>query len=293
MKFSQFGTFTVSLLFPITAALIIMLINVGLSDLMPAAILGSVIIFLIFCLLFFYQITIYIDNEYVSFKMGIGIFGKKYKIDSLKGCKAVRNPIWYGAGIKILPNGILYNVSGLSAIELSFKNKKGIVRIGTDKPNEIAEIINKKLVNAHVESFVTENTSSIRITLFWTLTALIILSPIAFIFYGIQEPNIALSGKTVSISGIYGQKISVDSISEIDTITNIPAVELRTNGLEFGKTYKGYFKLKGVGKAKLFVYCGYSPYIQIITLGGQSIYINTKNRQKTIELFRKMGEFKK
>jgi len=293
MKFSQFGTFIISIMLPITGFLIFMMFKAGLSDSTPLIILGSVILILIVSMLFFYQLTIYIDNEYVSFKLGIGLFGKKYKIDSIKSCKSVRNPIWYGAGIKILPNGMLYNVSGLSAVELSFKNKKGIVRIGTDKPDEVADYINKKLVNAQIESFVPEYTSNSRLRLFWILTALIILLPIAFIFYSIQEPNITLTEKTIHISGIYGQNISIDNISEIDTITDIPAIELRTNGFALGKTCKGNFKLKGIRSAKLFVICGYSPYIQIKMKDNQMFYINSISKQKTIELFEKIGELKK
>jgi len=99
---------------------------------------------LFLCLVNFYQLTIRVDDEHVSFKMGIGL-GKRYRLEDIKSCEPVTNSLWNGIGIRILSNGWLYNVSGLNAIELRFKDKTSVVRIGTDKPEEISQLIQSRL----------------------------------------------------------------------------------------------------------------------------------------------------
>jgi ABC-type polysaccharide/polyol phosphate export permease len=47
------------------------------------------------------------------------------------------NPWYYGWGIHFIPGGVLYNASGLSAIELQLTNGR-VVRIGTDEPEALA-----------------------------------------------------------------------------------------------------------------------------------------------------------
>ena len=72
--------------------------------------------------------------------------GKSYKISDIKYCRTVSNSVINGIGIRMLPNGWLYNVSGLKAIELQFKNRKSVIRIGTDKPDEISQLIQSLIV---------------------------------------------------------------------------------------------------------------------------------------------------
>jgi len=125
---------------------LIMILAEGLKDNSRFITFSFLSLIMIVALLFFYKITIEIDDTFISFKLGIGWFGRKYRIDNLISCKSVKNSIWYGMGARLLPNGWLFNVSGLKAIELSFKDKKSIIRIGTNKPEEIAEIVTK-LIN--------------------------------------------------------------------------------------------------------------------------------------------------
>jgi len=55
----------------------------------------------------------------------------------------VRNQWWWGWGIRLIPGGWLYNVSGLDAVELKMKNGR-IFRIGTDEAQRLAEFIQAK-----------------------------------------------------------------------------------------------------------------------------------------------------
>ena len=105
-------------------------------------ILGSIIVVLLICLFNFDRLTITVTDKTVSFRMGMGLIRRSYKISDLKSCEEVKNNLLLGLGIHWFPGGVLYNVSGTKAIELRFKHCRSVVRIGTDRPEEIAKLIN-------------------------------------------------------------------------------------------------------------------------------------------------------
>ena len=100
------------------------------------------LIFLI-CYLLFYGMTATIDNTYIHISFGIGLISKKIEIKKIKSVTIVRNPFYFGLGIKIIPNGMLYNVHGLNAVELRFDNTKKVIRIGSNENHHLKNIIEK------------------------------------------------------------------------------------------------------------------------------------------------------
>ena len=77
--------------------------------------------------------------------MGIGLIKKTYPLSDIKSCTPIKNNIINGWGIRRILGGWLYNVSGFQAIELQFKNENKIIRIGTNKPDEVMEEVKKLL----------------------------------------------------------------------------------------------------------------------------------------------------
>jgi hypothetical protein len=69
----------------------------------------------------------------VSLRFGIGVIRKKFPVTGIETAGVVRNPWYYGWGIRKTPEGWLYNVSGLLAVELRMKSGEKY-RIGTDDP---------------------------------------------------------------------------------------------------------------------------------------------------------------
>ncbi len=53
---------------------------------------------------------------------------------------ANHNRWYYGWGIRLTPQGWLWNVAGLDAVELTFSNGKKF-RIGTDEPGKLLEAL--------------------------------------------------------------------------------------------------------------------------------------------------------
>jgi hypothetical protein len=285
-KYTQFGTLSMIVMGSSLIFCIIMMIIIGFNELTPIGILSFVALIMFICLLIYYKLTIYIDNTYVKFKLGIGLIAKKYLIYDIKSCKPVRNNPLSGIGIRKIPRGWLYNVSGLSAIELTFKNQKSIVRIGTNKPDEIAEVISRMIKPDNLESSSEyKDKTAYTMTLIITLTIFIFIG--LLILSGLRETKVITTKSDIRIKGMYGLTINYLDIIQLDTISKLPGIRLRTNGFAFAKNLKGNFRLQDQENAKLFLKAGTPPYILLRT-NDLNIYLNTKNPKKTRNLFKTM-----
>ncbi len=100
--------------------------------------------------LLFYQLTVKVDRENVSIVFGVGIIRRKWKIGTIEKAEAVRNTVMHGWGIHFSLNTTIYNVSGFDAVELTFRNSKRKVRIGTAEAVKLADSINRQVnENSH------------------------------------------------------------------------------------------------------------------------------------------------
>lgn len=289
-KYTQAGTFSVIVLFPMLIFFIIMLFVIGFNDPAPAITMIFVIVTFIICLLIFYKMTIEIDESYLEFKLGLGLVKKRYAMKDISECRPVKNSILYGVGIHLTSDGWLYNVSGRFAIELTFKNKKSKVRIGTDKPEELSEIINKLLnKRGSGPDYETAISSSNRSGYFIlaSILGLGLVLPTVLIISGRKETMPEFSDSSFTIKGMYGVTVDYSKITSVDTISSLPKLKARTNRYEFGNTLKGNFKLYDQSKVKLFVEEGIPPYI-FIKADGTALYLNFKDTSKTIEVYNKI-----
>ena len=99
--------------------------------------------------LLFSILTVKVDAEEVSVRFGVGLIRKRFPISEIESRSAVRNPWYYGWGLRRTPIGWLYNVSGLEAVEITMKDGRK-VRIGTDDPAGLDAAIGAALSNKRV-----------------------------------------------------------------------------------------------------------------------------------------------
>jgi hypothetical protein len=102
----------------------------------------AVLIILVVCFVLFAALTVEVTETDVSLKFGPGLIRKRFPLGSIRSVSAVRNKWYFGWGIRMLPRGLLYNVSGLDAVELEMADGSAH-RIGTDEPTELLEAIRK------------------------------------------------------------------------------------------------------------------------------------------------------
>jgi len=122
--------------------LVILMLTVHANE-QPMIVLGLVIPLLALATLLFYDLTVVVTREKVAFRFGIGLIRRSYKISDIENCTPVTNKWWYGWGIHFVGNITVYNVSGTSAVELTFKGRRRKVRIGTNEPEKLSRYINE------------------------------------------------------------------------------------------------------------------------------------------------------
>ena len=97
-------------------------------------------------LVVFYGMTVIVTDKQLKIKFGIGIYTKRIDLTSIKSVTVLKYPAYYGYGIRIVANGLLYNVSGKHAIEIKLKDKKKVIQIGTNDWDNLKVVIETSIV---------------------------------------------------------------------------------------------------------------------------------------------------
>ena len=108
----------------------------GSERIVAGAALGLLLLFL----LLFWSLTVVVTSRDLVVSFGIGLIRRTILIQDIRDAQVVRNPWYYGWGIRLTPRGWLYNVSGFDAVELELKNNRRF-RIGTDEPQKLLDAI--------------------------------------------------------------------------------------------------------------------------------------------------------
>ena len=93
-----------------------------------------------FAALIFSSMMVVVEGSLLTIKFGLGIVWKRINLLEVESCRIVKNPWYYGWGIRRIRGGWYFGVSGLSAVELTMKSGKRF-RIGTDVPEELEAVI--------------------------------------------------------------------------------------------------------------------------------------------------------
>ncbi|GGD53436.1 hypothetical protein [Muriicola marianensis] len=108
----------------------------------PNFLMTSIMVLIVGFLFTIASLRITIDEHHLRIRMGLGLFRKKFVLRDITSVQAVRNPWYYGQGIRkwFWPGMWIYSVSGLDAVEIELKNGKKY-RIGTDEPDVVRHCI--------------------------------------------------------------------------------------------------------------------------------------------------------
>jgi hypothetical protein len=130
------------IIFAILAAIVLIsaiLITAGINWIAMA-----VLIILVAVLVLFSNLTVIIWQDNLEVRFGPGLIRKYFMVEEIVSCRIVKNPWYYGWGIRITPQGLLYNVSGFYAVEIALRTGLKF-RIGTDVPDELKNAIDLAL----------------------------------------------------------------------------------------------------------------------------------------------------
>ena len=115
---------------------------------MPIGVLVGLLVMLI-VLGLFATLKVAVGDGMIKIQFGMGVIRKGFLLKEIEAYRVVRNPWYYGWGIRYTPQGWLYTVSSFSAIELQMKSGKKY-RIGTDDPEGLAKAIDQALSDTPV-----------------------------------------------------------------------------------------------------------------------------------------------
>lgn len=113
----------------------------------PLTLIGLIIVLIVLGI--FSRLTVTVDDQMIKIQFGLRTIRKTFPLKEIETHRVVKNPWYYGWGIRFTPRGWLFNVSGFSAIELQMKNGKRY-RIGTDDPDNLARALDKALNDVSV-----------------------------------------------------------------------------------------------------------------------------------------------
>lgn len=97
---------------------------------------------LLACILLLYALTIEVSTDAVVVSFGPGWIRRRLALQDIRAARAVRNRWYYGWGIRVGIKGMLFNVSGLDAVELELANGSWL-RIGTNDPHGLERAIHE------------------------------------------------------------------------------------------------------------------------------------------------------
>jgi hypothetical protein len=101
-----------------------------------------VVIVLAVCMLLFGTLTVEVSRDRIALWFGPGLIRKAFSVKDIRRATVVRNPWYYGWGIRLTPHGWLFNVSGFDAVEIELSSGRKY-RIGTDEPQELLSAIRR------------------------------------------------------------------------------------------------------------------------------------------------------
>jgi hypothetical protein len=90
------------------------------------------------------SLTTAVSDRDVQVWFGIGLIRRRIPLHRITSANPVSNRWIYGWGVRWIPDGWLWNVSGLDAVELALVTGRRF-RIGTDEPEQLAAAIQTAL----------------------------------------------------------------------------------------------------------------------------------------------------
>jgi hypothetical protein len=138
-RHTQFGTVMVVSLLGATIVVAAASLKTGWN-----LVTGLVELFVLGCALVFCCLIIEIRGGELVCIFGPGLIRKRFLLSEIHEVHVVRNPWYYGWGIRFTPHGMLFNVSGLHAVEIVLANGRKY-RIGTDQPEKLAQALRAEI----------------------------------------------------------------------------------------------------------------------------------------------------
>ncbi|MEA5472406.1 hypothetical protein [Spirulina sp. 06S082] len=92
----------------------------------------------------FGTLTVEVEAGKLRCWFGMGLIHKEFNLTEVTDVKIIKNPWFYGWGIRRVPDAWMFNVSGLDAVQMQFSSGRKF-RIGTDEPRRLESAIRQNM----------------------------------------------------------------------------------------------------------------------------------------------------
>lgn len=101
------------------------------------------LLFLVITGLFYKMKVVIIDKQMRVSYGALGLIRIKVDLLNLASVDRLKTPFLYGLGIRITPQGMLYNIHSLQAVKLHFSSGKNSIMIGSSDADGLMEVLSK------------------------------------------------------------------------------------------------------------------------------------------------------
>jgi hypothetical protein len=238
--------------------------------------------------LVFGALTVAVDREAIRLRFGIGLVRKTIPLVGVRSWRPVRNPWYLGWGIHLGPGYALWNVSGLSGLELILADGRRF-RIGTDEPEALARAIETGAGRAPADPadvlpVPPRNWKATALAAAVVAVALALLIGVPF-HLEMKPVRAIVSPRGFEIQSVfYGQEYRWEDVTEIRLEPGLPRILARTNGFAAAGVLRGHFRVQELGEGKLFVDLGTPPFI-LVRLHEGFVAVNLATPDETRALY--------
>ncbi|HEY6562411.1 MAG TPA: hypothetical protein VI072_34320 [Polyangiaceae bacterium] len=236
----------------------------------------------------FGSMTVTVTDRSIEARLGVGIFKRRVQFEEVRAYRLVKNPWYYGWGIRLFPGGTLYNVSGTAAVELVLANGRR-VRFGTDDAEPVLRVLGEVLGPSKALTPGEEQQLRTRGRRFIVASALfgaaLVVGLAVWFSFEMRPPRVELSADKLSVSStMYGVDVPLHEITSVSLRERLPRIRRRTNGFALGHTLRGHFRLDELGDGRLFIVAGQAPYVLVRTRESY-VVVNFAEPERTRELY--------
>jgi len=221
---------------------------------------------------------------------GPGLVRRRIALADISGFRAVRNPWYAGWGIRLLRGGVLWNVSGLDAVELDLPGGRRI-RVGTDEPRALVAALERASGKAASSASSGQSGADSARTLRWPLVIVgLVLALVGFMLWAESRPpevQIGPNGLHVR-SLVYSATVAPDEVVAVSLEPGLPPIRARTNGFAAGSALRGHFRVAGLGDGQLFLERGHPPYV-LLRLRHGYVVVGFRDAGRTRALYAELA----
>jgi hypothetical protein len=247
--------------------------------------------------LLFSTLTVEVDAQEVRVFFTGGIVRRRVALSELRGHRAVRNPWRFGWGIHMIPGGWIWNVSGLDAVELELGDGR-VLRVGTDEPEALAQAITQVAPAAGTAAAYraapqTGRSSHWLAVLAAAVVVLGVLALVGSAYLQTRPPDVTITSQQLSIRSLfYGDAFPLAEITGVSLERRLPRILARTNGFAASGLLRGWFRVEGMGKGKLFVDAGSPPFL-VVRLKRSFVILNFSEPEKTQAVYTELERLRR